>query len=195
MSDENETEHSIYGRTESVLVPPAFNEGVPEDPRALRALAAVEVAVGVILFAFVFLGVMWQVLGRYVPALNWVGAGELALLSMIALTFITVGYLVGRNGHIVLEVFDGPLKGRRLFAALRVLSAAIMIVTSAILAYEAVVKITGEWGRSTAAMHIPLGVLYIFALVGFVSAALHSIWKIPNANRPERKLDISEMDL
>lgn len=195
MSDENETEHSIYGRTESVFVPPKFNEGVPEDPRALRVLSSVEVVVGVTLFAFVFLGVMWQVLGRYVPALNWVGAGELALLSMIALTFITVGYLVGRNGHIVLEVFDGPLKGRKLFAALRVLSAAIMIVTSVILAYEAVVKITGEWGRATAAMHIPLGVLYIFALVGFVSAALHSVWKIPNANRPERKLDISEMDL
>lgn len=195
MSDENETERSIYGRTESVLVPPKFNEGVPEDPRALRVLSAVEVAVGVVLFALVFLGVMWQVLGRYVPALNWVGAGEVALLSMIALTFITVGYLVGRNGHIVLEVFDGPLRGRKLFAALRVLSAAIMIVTSVILAYEAVVKITGEWGRATAAMHIPLGALYIFALVGFVSAALHSVWKIPNANRPERKLDISEMDL
>ena len=195
MSDENETAHSIYGRTESVFVPPKFNEGVPEDPRALRVLSTIEVAVGVTLFAFVFLGVMWQVLGRYVPALNWVGAGELALLSMIALTFITVGYLVGRNGHIVLEVFDGPLRGRKLFAALRVLSAAIMIVTSVIVAYEAVVKITGEWGRATAAMHIPLGVLYIFALVGFVSAALHSVWKIPNASRPERKLDISEMDL
>ena len=194
MSDENETAHSIYGRTESVLVPPKFNEGVPEDPRALRVLASVEVAIGVILFAFVFLGVMWQVLGRYIPALNWVGAGELALLSMIALTFITVGYLVGRNGHIVIEVFDRPLEGRKLFVALRVLSAAIMVAICLVLAYEAIVKVDAEWGRTTAAMHIPLGVLYIFALVGFVSGAVHSIWKIPNANRPERKLDISEMD-
>ena len=194
MSEENETERSIYGRTESVFVPPKFNEGVPEDPRFLRVLAAIEVAVGVILFAFVFLGVMWQVLGRYLPALNWVGAGELALLSMTALTFITVGFLVGRNGHIVIEVFDRPLEGRKLFVALRVLSAAIMVAICLVLAYEAIVKIDAEWGRTTAAMHIPLGALYIFALVGFVSGALHSIWKIPNANRPERKLDISEMD-
>lgn len=194
MSEENETADSIYGRTESVFVPPKFNEGVPEDPRFLRMLSAIEVAVGVGLFALVFLGVMWQVLGRYVPALSWVGAGELALLSMIALTFITVGYLVGRNGHIVIEVFDRPLEGRKLFVALRVLSAAIMIVICVVLAYEAVVKISAEWGRATAAMHIPFGVLYIFALVGLVSGALHSIWKIPYANRPERKLDISEMD-
>ena len=43
-------------------------------------------------------------------------------------------------------------------------------------------------------MHIPLGMLYVFALIGFLSAAIQSAWKIPYANRPERKLDISEMD-
>jgi TRAP-type C4-dicarboxylate transport system permease small subunit len=123
-----------------------------------------------------------------------VGAGELALLSMIALTFITTGYLVGRNGHIVLEMFDEMLAGTRLFVALRVISAVIMVVTSLALAYEAWVKIDVEWGRLSAAMHVPLGVLYIFALVGFVSAAIHSSFKIPYANRPERKLDIGEME-
>jgi TRAP-type C4-dicarboxylate transport system permease small subunit len=194
MSDENETADSIYGRTESVFTAPTFNEGVPEDPRFLRVLSTIELTVGVVLFALVFLGVMWQVLGRYIPALNWVGAGEVALLSMITLTFITAGYLVGRNGHIVIEVFDGLLAGRKLFVVLRVVSAVIMTATSIVLAYEAVVKIAGEWSRSSAAMHLPLGVIYIFALVGFVSAALHSIWKIPYANRPERQLDISEMD-
>lgn len=194
MSEEDETDDSIFGRTESVLVPPRLNEGVPEDPRFLRGLSAIEVTVGVVLFALVFIGVMWQVLGRYVPAANWVGAGEVALLSMITLTFITVGYLAGRNGHIVIEVFDGPLAGRKLFVALRVVSAVIMVAISLALAYEAIVKISIEWVRTSAAMHMPLGVIYIFALVGFVSAALHSVWKIPNANRPERKLDISELD-
>ena len=195
MSDDNETDASIYGRTESVFTVPAFNEGVPEDPRPLRVLAVIETVVGVALFALVFLGVMYQVLGRYVPALNWVGAGEVALLSMIALTFITTGYLVGRNGHIVIEVFDQLLEGRKLFVALRVISAVIMTLTCLALAYEAIVKIEAEWGRSSAAMHMPLGVLYIFALVGFISAATHSVAKIFYANRPERQLDISEMDI
>ena len=191
---EKEPEESSYEHTNTSYTVPQLNEGVPPDPRFMRVLSAVEVAIGVVLFALLFLGVMYQVLGRYFPAIGWVGAGELALLSMVAMTFITTGYLVGRNGHIVLEVFDQVLAGKKLFIALRVVSAIIMVATSLALAYEAFVKIEIEWARASAAMHIPLGTLYVFALVGFLSAAVHSAVKIPYANRPERKLDISEME-
>ncbi len=146
------------------------------------------------LFTLIVFGVMYQVIGRYFPAISWVGAGELALLSMIALTFAMAGYLVGRNGHIVIEVFDKLLEGTKLFVALRVVSAVIMTLTCLALAYEAFVKVEIEWVRTSAAMHIPVGVLYLFALLGFVSAAIHSVFKIPYANRPERQLDISELE-
>ena len=66
-------------------------------------------------------------------------------MSMVAMTFITTGYLVGRNGHIVLEIFDEMLAGTKLFVALRVISAVIMAATSLALAYEAFVKIEAEW--------------------------------------------------
>jgi TRAP-type C4-dicarboxylate transport system permease small subunit len=191
---EKEPEESSYEHTNTSYTVPQLNEGVPPDPRFMRVLSAVEVVIGVVLFALLFLGVMYQVLGRYFPAIGWVGAGELALLSMVAMTFITTGYLVGRNGHIVLEVFDQVLAGKKLFIALRVVSAIIMVATSLALAYEALVKIELEWARASAAMHIPLGTLYVFALLGFLSAAVHSAVKIPYANRPERKLDISEME-
>jgi TRAP-type C4-dicarboxylate transport system permease small subunit len=191
---EKEPEESSYEHTNTSYTVPQLNEGVPPDPRFMRVLSAVEVAIGVVLFALLFLGVMYQVLGRYFPAIGWVGAGELALLSMVAMTFITTGYLVGRNGHIVIEVFDQVLAGKKLFIALRVVSAIIMVATSLALAYEAFVKIEIEWARASAAMHIPLGTLYVFALLGFLSAAVHSAVKIPYANRPERKLDISEME-
>ncbi|MEU1970833.1 TRAP transporter small permease [Microbacterium sp. NPDC019599] len=187
-------EASIYPHTNTFYTAPKLNQGLPPDPVVIRILSAIEITIGVTLFAFIVFGVMYQVLGRYFPSVSWVGAGELALLSMIALTFITTGYLVGRNGHIVLEIFDELLAGSRLFVALRVISAVIMVVTSLALAYEAFVKIETEWGRLSAAMHVPLGVIYIFALIGFVSAAIHSSFKIPYANRPERKLDIGEME-
>jgi TRAP-type C4-dicarboxylate transport system permease small subunit len=185
---------SIYPHTNTYYTTPKLNQGVPPDPVFIRVLSGIEITIGVTLFALIIFGVMYQVLGRYFGAISWVGAGELALLSMIALTFITTGYLVGRNGHIVLEMFDEMLAGTRLFVALRVISAVIMVVTSLALAYEAWVKIDIEWARLSAAMHVPLGVLYIFALVGFLSAAIHSSFKIPYANRPERKLDIGEME-
>ena len=191
---EKEPEESSYEHTNTSYTVPQLNDGVPPDPRFMRVLSAVEVAIGVVLFALLFLGVMYQVLGRYFPAIGWVGAGELALLSMVAMTFITTGYLVCRNGHIVLEVFDQVLAGKKLFISLRVVSAIIMVATSLALAYEAFVKVEIEWARASAAMHIPLGTLYVFALLGFLSAAVHSAVKIPYANRPERKLDISEME-
>jgi TRAP-type C4-dicarboxylate transport system permease small subunit len=91
-------------------------------------------------------------------------------------------------------VFDKVLEGSKLFVALRVVSAVIMTLTCLALAYEAFVKLELEWVRTSAAMHVPVGVLYLFALLGFTSAAIHSIFKIPYANRPERQLDISEME-
>jgi TRAP-type C4-dicarboxylate transport system permease small subunit len=190
----DDPEKSIYGHTETVFTVPELNKNAPPDPRFIRVLSVIEVTAGVALFALIVLGVMYQVLGRYVPAIGWVGAGELALLAMVGMTFITAGYLVGRNGHIVLEIFDQMLAGRKLFAALRIVSALIMVATSLALAYEAFVKIEVEWLRTSAAMHVPLGLLYVFALIGFASSAIHSFWKIPYANRPERQLDISEMD-
>ena len=185
---------SIYGHTNTFYTAPKLNQGVPPDPMFIRVLSAIEITIGVTLFAFIVFGVMYQVLGRYFPSVSWVGAGELALMSMVAMTFITTGYLVGRNGHIVLEIFDELLAGTKLFVALRIVSAVIMAATSLALAYEAFVKIETEWGRLSAAMHVPLGVLYIFALIGFVSAAIHSSFKVPYAHRPERKLDIGEME-
>lgn len=185
---------SLFPHTESVFTGPDLNRGVPADPRFIRVLSGIEITIGVALFALIIFGVMYQVIGRYFPSISWVGAGEVALLSMIAMTFITAGYLVGRNGHIVLEIFDGLLAGRRLFVVLRVISAVIMTVTCLALAYEALVKIETEWGRLSAAMHIPYGMLYVFALIGFASAAVQSATKIPYANRPEHKLDIGEMD-
>jgi TRAP-type C4-dicarboxylate transport system permease small subunit len=185
---------SIYGETSTFYTAPKLNQGVPADPKFIKVLSAIEIMIGVVLFALIVVGVMYQVLGRYFPNVNWTGAGELALMSMVAMTFITTGYLVGRNGHIVLEVFDELLAGTKLFVALRVISAVIMAATSLVLVYEAYVKIDAEWGRLSAAMHIPLGVLYIFALIGFLSAAIHSLFKIPYAHRPEHKLDIGEME-
>lgn len=187
-------EGSIYGHTETVFTTPDLNADAPKESWFIRALSNVEMVVGVLLFAGIFVGVMHQVIGRYFPAISWVGAGELALLSMIAMTFMMMGYLTGRNGHIVIEVFDGLLRGKKLFVALRVVAAVIMVITSAALVYDAYVKVSLEWMRVSAAMGIPLGILYIFAFFGGVSTGIHSIWKIPHANRPERQLEISEME-
>lgn len=194
MHEDKDPEESIFGATETVFTAPDLNAGVPKESWFIRTLSQAEMIICVALFAGIFLGVMYQVIGRYFPALSWVGAGELALLSMIAMTFLMMGYLTGRNGHIVIEVFDGVLRGKKLFVVLRVVAAVIMVITSIALVYDAYVKIGLEWGRASAAIGLPLGALYIFAFVGGLSTGIHSVWKIPHAGRPERQLEISEME-
>lgn len=192
--DGEDGEESIFGHTETVFTAPELNADAPKESPFVRALSHVEMIIAVALFAGVFFGVMYQVVGRYFPAVSWVGAGELGLLSMIAMTFMMMGYLTGRNGHIVIEVFDGVLRGKKLFVVLRVIAALIMVATSIGLVYDAYVKIGLEWMRVSAAIGMPLGILYIFAFVGGLSTGIHSLWKIPYANRPERQLEISEME-
>lgn len=194
MREDKDPEESIFGHTETVFTTPDLNADTPKESWFIRALSRTEMVVSVVLFAGIFLGVMYQVIGRYFPEVSWVGAGELALLSMIAMTFLMMGYLTGRNGHIVIEVFDGVLRGKKLFVVLRVVAATIMVITSIALVYDAYARIDAEWGRVSAAIGMPLGILYIFAFIGGISTGIHSVWKIPHANRPERQLEISEME-
>ena len=168
--------------------------GLHQQPAIIRWLSKLEIWAGMVFFGLIFFGVMYQVLGRYIPPIAWVGAGEIARLSLVALTFVVAGYLIGKNGHIVIEVFDSMLKGTKLFVALRVFAAVVMVLTCGALAWESFLMVEQGWMRVSTVLHMPLAVLYIFALVGFTSGVLHSLAKIPAANRPEASLDISEME-
>ena len=63
------------------------------EPAVLRIWASAELAVGCLAVVLIFVSVLWQVISRYVPALNWPGVGELGNYSLIVLTFIMVGQL------------------------------------------------------------------------------------------------------
>ena len=193
MAGKNRDE-SIFGHTDTVFSDPEVNQGVPKEPFVLRILAAIEIVLSSVFFLGILIGVLYQVLGRYVPSLSWIGAGELALLSMVSMTFLMIGYLAGRNGHVTIEIFDRLLAGTKWFVALRVFGAVVMVGTTAWMAFDAFEKISAEMGRDSAAIGIPIGIIYIFAVIGSVSAFVHSGLKIFYANRPERQLEVDEME-
>ena len=118
--------------------PSAVPEPVPKwrEPRILRVWAATEMWIACVFLVLIFLSVLWQVISRYFPALNWPEVGEIANFSMIGLTFIMVGYLIGRNGHITIQIVDYLVKGRA-FVVVKAVSAAVVAVICAVLAWEA----------------------------------------------------------
>jgi len=171
---------------------PAESTQAPwREPRFLRAWAATELAIGCAFVAIIFVTVLWQVLSRYVPALNWPEVGELGNYSLVVLTFIMVGYLIGKNGHITIQIIDYVVKGKA-FVVVKAVSAALTAVICAVLAYESYALILAYPNRTTAALEIPLWILYAVPLVGFASGAVRAIILIFIANRPDRVFDAAE---
>ena len=161
------------------------------EPRILRVWASVELAIACLALACIFVSVLWQVISRYVEALNWPGAGELANYSLIVLTFIMVGYLIGNNGHITIQIIDYIAKGRAL-VGVKVISSVGTAVICALLVWEAYSLMLAYPTRRTAALGIPLWMLYLVPLVGFASGTVRAITRIFLANQNDVVFDAAE---
>jgi TRAP-type C4-dicarboxylate transport system permease small subunit len=158
------------------------------EPRILRAWAAAEMWIACVVLVLIFVSVLWQVISRYVPTLNWPAVGEVANYSLIVLTFIMVGYLIGQNGHISIKIVDYLLKGRA-FVVVKAVSAACVAIICAVLAWEAVGLIEAYPTRVTAALGIPVWLLYAVPLAGFASGTVRAVVNIFLAGRPEPVFD------
>lgn len=172
-------------------VEPSGASPPPPEPRILRVWASAELAVAAGFLVIIFVSVLWQVISRYIPSLNWPGVGELASYSLIVLTFIMVGYLIGRNGHITIQIIDYLARGRA-FTLVRIAAALCVAVICALLVYEAYALIYNYRTRRTAALEIPIWLLYLVPLIGFGSGTIRAVVNIFLARRPERKFDAAE---
>jgi TRAP-type C4-dicarboxylate transport system permease small subunit len=161
------------------------------EPAVLRVWASVELAIGCAAVVVIFVSVLWQVVSRYVPALNWPGVGELANYSLIALTFIMVGYLIGNNGHITIQIIDYVVKGRAM-VVVKVVSAVCTAVICAALVWEAYELIVTYHSRRTAALGIPIWIMYGFPLVGFVSGTVRAVVRIFLASQQDVVFNAAE---
>lgn len=161
------------------------------EPAVLRAWGSAELWVAVVALVVIFVSVLWQVVSRYVPALNWPGVGELANYSLIVLTFIMVGYLIGNNGHITIQIIDYLVKGRA-FTVVKALSAACTGLICTLLVWEAYQLILMYPARRTAALGIPVWLLYAVPLLGFASGAVRAFVRVFVANRPDAPFDAAE---
>jgi TRAP-type C4-dicarboxylate transport system permease small subunit len=102
-----------------------------------------------------------------------------------------VGYLIGRNGHITIQIIDYLVKGRA-FVVVKVVSALCVAVICALLAREAFALIQAYPTRTTAALEIPVWLLYAVPLVGFASGVVRAVVNIFTASRPDVLFDAAE---
>ena len=178
---------------ETTAAEPAEPEALAprREPMILRVWASVEMAIACVFLVICFVTVMWQVISRYLPSLTWAGTGELANYSLIGITFIMVGYLIGRNGHITIQIIDYLVKGKA-FVVVKAVSAAFTALICAVLAYESYALILAFPNRMTAALGIPVWILYAVPLAGFTSGTVRAVIRIFTANQPDRVFETAE---
>ncbi len=133
----------------------------------VRGLERVESVVGAVLLLVILVLVMIQVIVRFTPWGGWVGTGEIARFSMVWISFILSGYLLGRDQHITLDIFDPllPQRGRRF---LLVLSHLLVAVICAAFIYDGLGLVNAQSGVNSSAANIPMSLVYLVALIGFV---------------------------
>ena len=160
-------------------------------PRMLRWISAVEHSLGAILITVIALLVFIQALQRYLPVSGWVWSGELARYSMVAVTFIMCGYLMGQGQHITIEVIDRFVSLRARRWVKRFTNAVVLLICLAFIR-EGWALVSETSGQVSAALQMPMTYLYAFPLIGFVLAGLRAAWAIIV---PESEADNTEADL
>jgi TRAP-type C4-dicarboxylate transport system permease small subunit len=182
---------SLLPESEAALSDESGPDTAWREPRILRAWAAAEMWIACVVLVFIFVSVLWQVVSRYIPSLNWPAVGEVANYSLIVLTFIMVGYLIGNNGHITIQIIDYLVKGRA-FVVVKAVSAACTGLICALLVWEAWELIQAYPTRTTAALGIPIWTLYAIPMLGFISGTVRAFVRVFTANREDVPFDAAE---
>jgi TRAP-type C4-dicarboxylate transport system permease small subunit len=142
--------------------------------RVLRAVEIVEGAVGALLLLAILFLIMAQVIVRFSPFGGWVWTGELARFSLVWLTFVLAGYLLGRDQHISLDVIDHilPRRGRRV---VEVVSHLVVAAICAAFVYEGVGLVEARSGIRSSAAEIPMSLVYAVPTIGFAVTAVRAL--------------------
>jgi TRAP-type C4-dicarboxylate transport system permease small subunit len=142
--------------------------------RTLRAVEIVESAIGALLLLAILVLVMVQVTVRFSPLRGWAWTGELARFSLVWLTFILAGYLLGRDQHISFDIIDHVLPER----ALRVIKSISYVIVAGICAafvYEGIGLMDAQSFIKSSAAEIPMSFVYLIPTVGFALTGVRAL--------------------
>ncbi|NIM51753.1 MAG: TRAP transporter small permease subunit [Gemmatimonadales bacterium] len=124
-----------------------------------RALGWVLVA----LMSIAVLNVLWQVFTRFVLADPSRFTDELARYLLIWIGLLGASYAVGGHMHLAIDLLPSRLTGRRRFYLSVLIEASVFLVALSVLVIGGVrlVTLTLTLGQTSAALHVPLGYVYV----------------------------------
>lgn len=143
-------------------------------PRWLEWVGRVEILVGCIALAVLFVMVLIQSAQRYTPWSGLPFTGELARFCMVWLTFSVLGVLLTRDEHITLRLIDMlphrvVLTGIHIFAMLVVAAVGVGGFVEGYNLMETMSRLKSP------SMQMPMSWLYAIPMIGFASLAFRSL--------------------
>lgn len=151
--------------------PPRYRRRVA---KVLRVVEIVEGTIGALLLLGILALVMVQVTVRFSALGGWAWTGELARFSLVWLTFVLAGYLLGRDQHISFDLIDFVLPERAL-RVVRVISYVIVAAICAAFVYDGVGLIDAQSFIKSSAAEIPMSFVYLIPTVGFALTGIRAL--------------------
>lgn len=141
--------------------------------RTVKAVTAIELAIGAAALLLIFFLVLTQAAQRYLPVDGWPWTGELARFALVWLTFVVAGVLVSSDSHISIELID-TVRSPLLRRIVRVISCLVVAVIGVALTAEAWELIDSQGVLKSPAMRMPMSWLYAISMIGFVSTVIRA---------------------
>ena len=140
---------------------------------ALRLVFTLQRTVSYVLLVAVILLVLTQVYTRYVLNQPFTWTEEVARFAMVWFTFMAASYVMAERRHIRV-IFFARLLGDKGSAVVNWFAQIMVIAVGSVMTYGAYLA-QGASQISGTASGIPISVVYIGALVGYVLMVIHAI--------------------
>jgi TRAP-type C4-dicarboxylate transport system permease small subunit len=117
----------------------------------------------VVLMGVAVVNVLWQVFTRFVLAHPSSFTDELARYLLIWIGLLGASYAAGKQMHLAIDLLPTGLTGRPRFYVGLVIEACIFVFALAVLVIGGIrlVALTLTLGQTSAALHVPLGYVYL----------------------------------
>ncbi len=151
----------------------------------MKAVGLIEQSIGLALIVVILFLVLVQVAQRYIDAFGgWPWTGEVARLSLVWCTFALTGYLMAQDRHITIKIVDLMLP-ERVLELVKLMAHLVVIATCLGMGYATYRLIADDIGQRTPAAEIPLALVYVMPLIGYLLTALRAVMVVGLVDLPE----------
>jgi TRAP-type C4-dicarboxylate transport system permease small subunit len=141
-----------------------------------------------LLMAAMTLDVSWGVFTRYLIGAQSPWTEELARFLLIWIGLLGAAYVAGQNKHLAIDLLSSRLEGKSKRLLQRAINLIILffVVTALFIGGLRLVYITYKLGQASAALQLPLSVVYLIIPISGLLVVFYKIADWQNLNKAQK---------